>query len=199
MQNVPEINIFIVIYSLITTITIKVHSAHIKTVFLCCSIAAGLIHVKARNRLEIWSVEKLMKVYRYHACLEKPSIFGDSPEAENLKLVADSSIQDEQWSAAQAIALVLIQWAKCKLIMGLFYLWNKNKRIHMYYLHDNVLAKVGCSILSRVQSNLQSSDTDFGWKIIYMRHIVTSEWSFNCGNVSQWHYTKFNICLNWVP
>ena len=51
--------------------------------------------------------EKLIKLYRYHIRLEKTSNFGDSPEAENLRLVA----------------LVFIQRAKWKIITGaLFYL-----------------------------------------------------------------------------
>ena len=71
---------------------------------------------------------RYVKVYRYHTHLEKTSIFGDSPGAENLRLVVDSSIQDEeQWRATQATALVFLQQAKWKIITGvLSYLRNKN-------------------------------------------------------------------------
>jgi len=59
-------------------------------------MAAVLIHVKARNRLKTVRVEKLIKVYRRHTRLEKScSTFGELPEVEDLKLVADSSNEDD--------------------------------------------------------------------------------------------------------
>jgi len=44
-------------------------------------------------------LKKLIKVYRYHTRLEKScSTFGELPEVENLKLVADFSNEDDDYN-----------------------------------------------------------------------------------------------------